>query len=103
MSSNAISLKDSTLKLDQMVVGLGGRYQPASGGKRAKAIVDISAGTVDFDKIIAAKGGKKAASNDNASAVSASKGNAREALKPVQGLSLPLDLVFDVSLAKGAY
>ena len=100
VSSNAISLKDSTLKLDQMVIGLGGRYQPAISGGRAKAIIDISAGTVDFDRIIQTKSGKKAAMNSGTSSSGGSKGSAKEALKPIQGLSLPLDLVFDLSLQK---
>ena len=102
VNGDKVSLKDSTLKLDQMVVGLGGSYQPAKGGNRAKAAIDLTAGDVDFDKIMAAKGGKPAASNDKAasSAESAPKANAKEALKPVQNLSLPLDIVFDVSLQK---
>lgn len=102
VSGNKVSLKDSTLKLDQMVMGLGGSYQPARGGARAKAAIDLTAGEIDFDKIVAAKGGKPAASNDkaDAGAASAPKGNAKEALKPVQNLSLPMDVVFDISLQK---
>lgn len=98
VNRNTISLKDSTLKLDQMVLGLGGRYQPASGGKRAKAVIDLTAGSVDFDRILATKGGKKTPANDNGGG--AAKGSAKEALKPVQGLSLPMDMVFDISLQK---
>ena len=97
VSGNAISLKDSTLKLDQMVVGLGGRYEPVMSGKRAKAIIDISAGDVDFDKILQANGGKKTAANDNNKS---QKKSAEEAVKPLQGFELPLDLTFDVSLQK---
>lgn len=103
VSGDKVSLKDSTLKLDQMVVGLGGSYQPARGAGRAKAAIDLTAGDVDFDKILAAKGGKPAASSNDKVAsggVSGSKGNAKEALKPVQNFSLPMDLVFDVSLQK---
>lgn len=94
--SDAISLQDSTLKLDQMVIGLGGRYQPASFGTRAKAIIDISAGSVDFDQIMEAKGIK----NISSASSSSNKGSAKKSASPLQGFSLPLDLVFDVSLQK---
>ena len=94
-SGNTISLKDSVLKLDDMVVGLGGSYKPATSGARANAAIDISADTVDFDRIMQAQG-KKPASSKGGSAPK----SAKEALKPVQGFSLPLDLTFDVSLQK---
>jgi len=96
VSAQSISLKDSTLKLDDLVVGLGGRYQPSSNGGRDKAVIDISAGTIDVDQILAAQGIKQKPAGN----AGASKGNAKDALKPIQGLSLPLDLVFDVSLQK---
>lgn len=98
VNNNSISLKDSTLKLDALVVGLGGRYQPAGTTGRAKAVIDVSAGSVNVDQILAAQGVKPKTANDNKN--SASKGSAKEALKPIQGMSLPLDLVFDVSLQK---
>lgn len=96
ISTNAVSLKDSVVKLDDLTVGLGGRYEPAANGKRAKAMIDISAGTVDLDKINAAQGKKNAAP----SAASGQKASPKEALKPLQNFSLPLDLGFDISLQK---
>ncbi len=97
VKGDSVSLKDSTLKLGQMVIGLGGRYQPASNAKRAKAVIDVSAGSVDFDQIMSTRGGKSTPSKASGSAT---KGSAKEVLKPLQGFSLPLDLVFDISLQK---
>lgn len=96
LSANAISLQNSTMKLDDMVVGLGGRYVPATAGKRAKATIDLSAGSVDFDKIMAAQGKKTAANNNQKVAAKSPK----EAMKPLQDFNLPLDVDFDVSLQK---
>lgn len=101
VNKNAISLRDSTMKLDDMVVGLGGQYVPAVGGGRAKATVDIAAGSVDFDRIMAVSGKKPAAAPSAAgTSATGSAPSAKDALKPVKELSLPLDLVFDVSLQK---
>lgn len=94
LTGYTINLKDSVLKLDQMVVGLGGGYQPATAGGRAKAVIDISADTVDFDRIMNAQGKK----SDSGS--SSAPKSTKEAVKPIQGFSLPLDLTFDVSLQK---
>ncbi|MEZ5903061.1 MAG: AsmA family protein [Alphaproteobacteria bacterium] len=102
VNGNSISLSDSTLKLDEMVVGLGGRYEPATSSKRAKATIDISAGTVDFDKIKQAQGGQKTESSGSSSSGGKSSSSPKEALKPIQGFSLPLDLGFDISLQKHA-
>lgn len=104
VKANSVSLKDSTLKLDQMVIGLGGNYTPASAGKRAKAAIDLSAGTVDFDQIMGTTVKQAGASPDaNQSAqpsASSSKANPKDALKPLQNFSLPLDLTFDLSVQK---
>jgi uncharacterized protein involved in outer membrane biogenesis len=100
VSNNAVSLKDSVVKLDDFVIGLGGRYEPAKSGGRAKAIIDMSAGMVDLDKINAAQGKKSAVSNDGESSSSSAKSSPKEAVKPLQNLSLPMDLGFDVSVQK---
>lgn len=96
ISSDAVSLKDSVVKLDDFVIGLGGRYQPATNNKRAKAVIDVSAGSVDLDKIQAAQGKKKTAP----ATTSGKKASSKDALKPLQDLSLPLDIGFDVSVQK---
>ncbi len=96
VSNNAISLKDSTMKLGDMVIGLGGKYQPAGNNGRAKATIDLSAGTVDFDQIKAATGGNASGAKPS----SASKGSAKDALDPIRNLSLPMDVTFDVSMQK---
>ncbi len=98
VNGQSVSLKDSTLKLDQMVVGLGGRYTPATSGKRASAVIDISAGVVDFDQIMAAQGVKTASVTNGKGSTKSS--DPKKALEPLQDFSLPLDLTFDVSLQK---
>jgi len=98
ISNSAVSLKDSVVKLDDFVIGLGGRYQPVTGNGRAKAIIDVSAGTVDLDKINAAQGKKTGASNGGTSG--GTKSSPKEALKPLENFSLPMDLGFDVSVQK---
>lgn len=101
VTGNAIGLSDSVLKLDQMVVGLAGKYQPASASTRARATIDVSADTVDFDRIMGSGNSKKSTANGNAEkSKAASSGNAKDALKPLQNFSMPLDLTFDVSLQK---
>lgn len=94
-----VSMKDSVLKLDQMVLGLGGRYEPALNGGRPKATIDVTAGTVDFDKIAAAQGKKPAAASGGSSGGGSGK-SVKESLKPVQEFSLPMDLGFDLSMQK---
>ncbi len=98
LNGSAITLKDSVLKLDQMVVGLGGSYKPATTANgRARVSIDISADSLDLDRIMVAQGKKKTASTDGSSPKSA-----KEAVKPIQGFSLPMDLDFDVSLQKAS-
>lgn len=94
VSGAKISVKDSTIKLDQNIIGIGGNYeQPASG--RAKAFIDISANEIDFDKF----SGKTAQSGEGKSKNTGST-NTAESVKPLQEFSLPLDLGFDVSIQK---
>jgi len=97
IGNNAVSLKDSVVKLDDFVIGLGGRYEPAKGNGRAKAIIDVSAGTVDLDKINAAQGKK---SNAGTGGNAGAKTSPKEALKPLESFSLPMDLGFDISVQK---
>jgi uncharacterized protein involved in outer membrane biogenesis len=99
INQNTVSLKGSTLKLDEMVVGLGGSYQPARNGGRAKATIDLSAGSVDFDRIKQAAGGSKSQAASGGSG-EGKKSSPKEALAPVRNLSVPMDLSFDVSLQK---
>ncbi len=97
VTGNTVSLKDSVLKLDDMIVGLGGSYKPAAASGRAKAVIDVSVDSVDFDRILAAQG--KAGAKKPAASNSGAK-STKEALESLQGFSLPLDLGFDVSLQK---
>lgn len=98
VNANSISLRESTLKLDSTVIGLGGSYTPASGGARPKAAIDVSAGEIDFDKIMVAKGGAKSAGGNNGASSKAA--DPEKTLEPLKNFSLPLDLTFDVSLQK---
>ncbi|MCI5060033.1 MAG: AsmA family protein, partial [Alphaproteobacteria bacterium] len=102
VSNKALSLKDSVLKLDQTVIGLGGNYKPRGGmAGRDRAYIDVSAGNIDIDRITAALSGKKKGSPEVSEGTATSSGSSpKEAVKPLQDLSLPLDLGFDVSVQK---
>lgn len=93
IKGNVISLSDSTAKLDDMVLGMGGSYQPETANRRAKAVIDLTANNVNIDKIT---GSDKKSANGNGEGA-APKGNA-DPLDGLRNLSLPLDLGFDVSL-----
>ncbi|NQZ13335.1 MAG: AsmA family protein [Alphaproteobacteria bacterium] len=98
VSNQSISLKDSVIKLDDTVIGVGGRYTPATDGGRAKAIIDISAGDLDLDALTGKKQSAPSQAEDGSASTAAKSGNAKSALKPLQDLDLPLDLIFDVSI-----
>lgn len=101
ISPKSVSLKDSVIKLDDSVIGIGGRYTPSSAaGGRDKIIIDISANALDIDKL----SGKSQASNNASRVASATpannSGNAKDALKPFKEFNLPMDAVFDISIQK---
>jgi len=96
ISPKSLRLNDSALKLDQTSIGLAGSYAPASIG-RGKASIDVSLGDINADQLL----GKSGASAGGQGASSpAQSGGLKEALKPLQEFSLPVDLTFDVSVQK---
>jgi len=100
LSPKSISLKDSVLKLDDSVIGLGGRYTPSLAGGRDQVAIDISATELDLDKL---SGGSKTVSGaEQVQSTGSSKagGNANDALKPLKEFNLPVDAVFDISIQK---
>ena len=97
LSNGAITLKDSTVKLNDLVVGLSGKYVPETQSKRAKAVIEARADSINFDAIM----GKSSAGGAGAGNKAAqSSGNKSKMLDPLRQLSLPLDLDFDISLQK---
>jgi|GEM_PF-1036833 len=97
-NGGAIELKDSAVKLDDLTIGLSGKYKPASESNRASAVIDVSADTIDLDKFT---GAKKSSGNTNSGEGTANKSSSKdtsEMLDPIRNLSLPLDLDFDVSV-----
>ncbi len=93
-SGDEISLKGSTIQLDQTVLGVGGSYKAVGANGRPKAVIELTAGDIDFDNIMQRSGLKKSGSD------SASKKSLKQSVAPLQNLSLPMDLTLDVSLQK---
>ncbi|MEM9469116.1 MAG: AsmA family protein [Pseudomonadota bacterium] len=97
VSPSSVSLKDSVVKLDETSIGVGGRYTPSSSG-RDKAVIDLSVGDINLDQLT----GNKPANNNQAQSGSTGSGQKsaglEKTLEPVRSFSLPLDLVFDLSL-----
>ena len=94
---SAIALKDSTIQLDNTVLGVGGSYKAQGKNGRPQAVIELTAGEIDFDKILQKTGLKPAASNNNSNAP---KKSLKESLAPIQELSLPMDIGVDISLQK---
>ena len=84
VSNNSVSLKDSVLKLDQSVIGLGGNYKPRGGvAGRDRAYIDVSAGNIDIDRITGALSGKKQVSQGKGNSVTApTTSSPKETVKP---------------------
>ncbi|MEM7618536.1 MAG: AsmA-like C-terminal region-containing protein, partial [Pseudomonadota bacterium] len=101
-NGGAVELKESVVKLDDTIISLGGSYKPATSSSRSLAAIEVRADTIDFDSFSNDSGGKKASSSadGNATAAKSSSKDKSDALKPLQNLSLPLDLDFDVSIQK---
>ncbi|MEM8833686.1 MAG: AsmA-like C-terminal region-containing protein, partial [Pseudomonadota bacterium] len=95
INGQKIALKDSTLKLDDTIVGLKGSYQPATSSERAKAVIDVSAGDIDIDRITG--NNTKKSSAESAAKAPLTK---KEITKPLENLSIPMDIDFDISMQK---
>ncbi len=99
IKNGAIQLNDSTVKMNDLVLGLAGSYKPQTASNRAKAVIDLRADTINFDKISGATQKTTTGDNANASTSTASKDKSK-ALDPIRNLSLPMDVDFDVSVQK---
>jgi uncharacterized protein involved in outer membrane biogenesis len=104
-TGDVITVKDSTMKLDSLIIGLAGFYDPAPTGGRAKASIDASAGSINFDrftpeqpKVEAAKPKTMIPTPQNTVSGAGKAASPQEAVEPLRSLSLPLDLAFDISL-----
>jgi uncharacterized protein involved in outer membrane biogenesis len=96
-----VTLKDSTIKLDQTTIATNLIYSPAGAAGKADVNITATADTIDIDAIKAQMSGKKqipAAAAEGAPAPSM-----KEAVKPLQDFSLPVNLTFDVSAVKARF
>ncbi len=93
---SAITLKDSTIQLDSTVLGVGGSYKGQGKNGRPQAVIELTAGDINFDQILEKSGIKKATNND----ASAPKKSLKQSLEPIRNLSLPMDIGVDLSLQK---
>ncbi len=97
VTGSTVALKDSVLKLDNTVIGLGGSYKVPANVGRANASIEVSADTLDFDKIMGTSG--KSSNGNGGASASSSKGNKN----PLASVALPLDVTFDVSIQNAIY
>lgn len=93
-----LSLKDSTVKLDQTTLATSLSYAPGGKGGKPDVSITASADTIDVDALKARMSGQKqipAAATQGAPTTSV-----KDAVKPLQEFSLPVNLTFDVSAVK---
>lgn len=109
IAPNSVSLKDSVVNLDQTSIGVGGRYTPSKVG-RANAVIDLSVGDINVDQLLgneAYGSNTQQASASNVSSQGASsaalKMDLEEAVRPFKEFTLPVNLVFDVSVQKARF
>lgn len=93
-----LNVKDSTIKLDQTTISTSLSYAPAAPGGKPNVAVSASADMIDIDAIKAQMSGQK---QIPAAATQGAPGpTVKEAVKPLQEFSLPVNLSFDLSAAK---
>lgn len=100
IKNGTIQLKESTVKMNDLVLALAGSYKPQTSLNRAKAVIDVRADALNFDNFTDADSSKKISETDNGNSnLNVSKDKSK-ALDPIRNLSLPMDVDFDVSVQK---
>ena len=93
-----VTLKDSTIKLDQTTIATGLVYSPAGANGLANVNISAMADSIDIDAIKTRLSGKKAV--PEAATQGQPAPSVKEAVKPLQNFSLPVNLTFDVGAGK---
>ncbi len=100
ISRDKVSFTNSTIKLDETTLYLNGSYRGNGGAGMPDVVVDVSTDTIDIDNIqLRLKGQNKQAVQTQAKTAP----DVKKALEPVRGISVPMNLTFDVSAQKAKY
>lgn len=97
VTRNTVSVKDSTVKLDNTTIALAASYKPNGAGGRPDVMVDLTTDMVDIDHIQSRLNGQK---NTVVQKNPAAKADIKKVLEPVRSFEVPLNLTFDVSAQK---
>ncbi len=100
VTQKEISVKDSTLKLDQTSVALTSSYRPNGVGGRPDIMLDVTTDSVDIDYIQGRLSGQK---KQVVQKDAAAKADVEVALKPVRDFSMPVNLTFDFSAQNATF
>ncbi len=98
IKNGAILLKDSTIKMNDLILGLSGSYEPKTSSNRAKAIIDVSADTINFDKLSGVKSENNVVENNSDVTRASNSNDHSKILDPIRNLSLPMNVDFDMSV-----
>lgn len=101
ITPRTISVRNSTVKLDESTFGLGATYTPQGAGGKPDVMIDLTSDTINVDQIMSRLDGQKKQSVQPASA--GQKVDMKKALEPVRGVNVPLNLTLDVSVQKAIY
>jgi uncharacterized protein involved in outer membrane biogenesis len=101
ITPRTISVRNSTVKLDDSTFGLGATYTPHGAGGKPDVMIDLTSDTVNIDQIMARLDGQKKQAVQPAS--SGQKTDMKKALEPVRGINIPVNLAVDVSAQKAIY
>lgn len=101
ISPRTVSIKNSTVKLDDSTFALAGAYTPQGAGGKPDILVDLTSDTINIDQIQSRLSGQKKQAVQPGSA--GEKVDLKKALEPVRGINVPVNLTLDVSAQKAIF
>lgn len=100
ITPKTVSVKNSSVTLDEILFGLSATYTPQGSGGKPDVALDITSDTLNLDQIMERLNGQKK------QAVQAGKGekvDVKKALEPVRAINIPVNLTLDLSAQKAIY